>query len=280
MSSLEVKNDSIVIENQKIHIDIYTASKNPIGTVLFLHGNIFYSNSYNEFLSNLSQVGNINVVTFDYLGWGRSEGPRGKAQAKKILEQIREMVKYTVKRFPNSKYAIIGDSMGGHFAFEALIDNPELDCCVSHTIRYPGTYANMVDRIFVNLFRIMGLIMPNKTINPLKEAVNAEPKKGGNPTYNKLLKDPKIVTSFDMKTIAELTRVKSNKNHKTKKPVLIIVGEKEENKNEIILAKKASQILTNSQLEVVKDAGHLLFIDHPKLIADLITNWLKKVSFN
>ncbi|KUO49032.1 MAG: hypothetical protein APF76_10415 [Desulfitibacter sp. BRH_c19] len=272
----EIQQDTISINSQKIHIDIYPANGKPIGTILFLHGNIVYAKSYRKFLSRLNEKGNFNVVSFDYIGWGRSEGQRGKAQANNILKQINEMVKYTTNRFPNSKYAVVGHSMGGQFAFEALIDNPVLYCCVSHTIRYPGTYANIIDRFFVNYFRFMGIITPNKRVSPLKEALKPKMNPGINTTYEKLLRDPRIVTTFDMKTIAELTKVKSNKDHKTQKPVLIIVGEKEENINEILLAKEAVRILPNSKLEIVKGSTHLLFIENPEKVADLIIDWLNK----
>ncbi len=272
----DIQQDTINMDSNKIHIDIYPANEKPVGTILFLHGNIFYAKSYRKILSTLNQKGKFNIIAFDYMGWGRSEGPRGKAQADKILEQINEMVKYTIKRFPNSKYAVVGHSMGGQFAFEALIDNPALDCCVSHTIRYPGTYANIVDRFFVNAFRFMGFITPNKRVSPLKDALRPKVNPGINTTYEKLLRDPRIVTTFDMKTIAQLTKVKSSKDHKTQKPVLIIVGEKEENINEILLAKKAVQILSNAQLEIVKGGNHLLFIEHPEKVGDLIIKWLDR----
>lgn len=270
----EIQKDTIIIDSCKIHIDIYPAADKPVGTILFLHGNIVYAKSYRHFLGSLNQKGNFNVVAFDYIGWGRSEGPRGKAQATNILKQINEMVKYTTNRFPKSKYAVVGHSMGGQFAFEALVDNPLLDCCVSHTIRYPGTYANIVDRFFVNFFRFMGTITPNKRVSPLKEALKPKMTAGINTTYEKLLKDPRIVTTFDMKTIAELTKVKSHKDHKTQKPVLIIVGEKEENINEVLLAKKAVQLLPNSHLEIIKGGSHLLFIENPEKVADIIIEWL------
>ncbi|MEW6623864.1 MAG: alpha/beta fold hydrolase [Bacillota bacterium] len=274
MSKYHVLHDQINFEGKKIHIDIYPPKEKSTGSILFLHGNIVYGKVYAEFLSRLSNRGNFNVVSFDYLGWGRSEGIRGRTTAKDILGQIKEMVQYVKEKFPEKNIAVVGHSMGGHFAFEGLIDNPELKCCVCHTIRYPGTYANLIDRAFVNFYRFLGLVTPNRKINPLKNIVRTSTQPGRKTTYEKLLKDPRLVTTFDMKTFAQLTKVQSKNDHKTTKPVLVLVGQREENPNEIILAKKAVEALPNARLEVIERASHLLFIEEPVKTADRIGDWL------
>ncbi len=275
MSSFQVQQDELIVDGKKIHIDLYP-TRNALGNILFMHGNIVYAKSYRDFLARLSQKGNFNVIAFDYLGWGRSEGARGKAEAENVMLQINEMVKYTQSKYPDKKCAVAGHSMGGHFAFEALVENEELTCCVSHTIRYPGIYSNIADKFFANYFRFLGRIRPNKKVSPLKHIINSPSRPGKNSTYEKLLKDPKIVTTFSMKTIAELTKVRSKKNHRTERPVLIVVGEREENPNEITLAKETTKLLPNATLEIIKGGSHLVFLEKPNEAADLLIHWLHK----
>jgi pimeloyl-ACP methyl ester carboxylesterase len=57
-------------------------------------------------------------------------------------------------------------------------------------------------------------------------------------------------------------------------PVLVIIGDKDVINSEESL-ERAQKYLANSKTKIIKDAGHFLTIDQPKITNDAVINFLE-----
>ena len=81
-------------------------------TILFCHGNSGNVSNRN-YMIQLCKMGGINLVLFDYSGYGKS---KGDPRTRKILKDGEKVLKWTLERVPEDKLIIWGESLGGSVA--------------------------------------------------------------------------------------------------------------------------------------------------------------------
>jgi len=118
------------------------AESEPVGTVIHFHGNARNLTAHVSFVDWLP-ASNFNLFTFDYRGYGRSEGTPTRQG---IYEDCIAAIRYiqTRKDIDQSRLFILGQSLGGVNALAVLGENT-----------FSGIRAIAVDSAFYSYRRIV-----------------------------------------------------------------------------------------------------------------------------
>jgi hypothetical protein len=81
-------------------------------TILFCHGNSGNLSNRN-YMIKLCKMSNMNLIMFDYSGYGRSEG---NPRTRRIMNDGKKILEWTLKKVPEEKLIIWGESLGGSIA--------------------------------------------------------------------------------------------------------------------------------------------------------------------
>ncbi|HGN0866815.1 pimeloyl-ACP methyl ester carboxylesterase [Providencia alcalifaciens] len=75
----------------------------------------------------------FSVITFDYLGFGVSDGERGRLVPALQIDNIVNVIDWakSLPSIDNTKIALWGTSLGGGHVFGAAVKRPELKCIIS-----------------------------------------------------------------------------------------------------------------------------------------------------
>lgn len=124
------------IQTHTLHAWLIRANHQPaLGTVLHFHGNAQNMTSHFLFVAWLAKAG-YHVVTFDYSGYGSSEGEPNREQV--LIDGItayRETLKWNQSLGPSATFVVVGQSLGGAVAVTALSElYPELQSQVDALI--------------------------------------------------------------------------------------------------------------------------------------------------
>ncbi|MGC6770197.1 alpha/beta fold hydrolase [Enterococcus sp. LJL51] len=103
----------------ELHLVCWKPKQQPIGIVQLIHGMAEYIERYTEFAEYLTRLGYL-VVGHDHLGHGKSvdskepqHGYFGKGRTEQILiEDIDQVRQWTLGRYPELPYFMLGHSMG------------------------------------------------------------------------------------------------------------------------------------------------------------------------
>lgn len=95
----------------------FVPHKNPVAVALMFHGNAGNVSHRAETLRILNQRHRLSIMTFDYRGYGRSDG---KPDEKGILADARAARKWLAKttNLPESEIVLMGRSLGGAVAVD------------------------------------------------------------------------------------------------------------------------------------------------------------------
>lgn len=108
-------------------------------TIIFCHGN--YGNiTHRSYITDFCQALQINLVVFDYRGYGRSTG---FPTLEKFYHDGQVIYDYLVNQVPSDKIIIWGESLGGAVALKLAQNNP-----CSHLILL-CTFSTLDDIIFL-----------------------------------------------------------------------------------------------------------------------------------
>ena len=122
-------------DGTKLHGWFLPAKKSPIGTVIHFHGNAQNLTAHSSFVDWLPGEG-FNLFTFDYRGYGRSEGSPDRQG---VYEDCIAAIEYIKTRedIDQEKILILGQSLGGTNAVTVLGKN-----------RFTGIQAVVADSAF------------------------------------------------------------------------------------------------------------------------------------
>ena len=98
----------------RFHAWYFPATKSPLGTILFLHGNAENISTHFASIAWLPAEG-YNVLAIDYRGYGKSEG---RASLDGIKQDVEAGISSLLKT-PDQKIIILGQSLGGSLAIYA-----------------------------------------------------------------------------------------------------------------------------------------------------------------
>lgn len=128
---------------------IHSKQEHPNGTVLQFHGNAQNLTSHSDMVKWLTDYG-YNVMTFDYRGYGKSEG---KPSRKGTFLDGQAALNYLAARADVNQIAVIGQSLGGAVAGAVVTAEgaPDIQLLVidSSFPSYRGMVSATIDRINV-----------------------------------------------------------------------------------------------------------------------------------
>ena len=161
-----VKEEWIVSNNNKIHLEIYNTGDSNAPTLIFSHGIAGYARLLLPFIEPLYKKG-YNVVAPDLTGYGYNRGKRGKFEFNQLILDLHNSVLYAKQIF-KGKILLGGASMGGPLAYSTASRYGGIDALVcwclwdlndKEFIQNETTMKNwtiMVTRLLKKLKKIIG----------------------------------------------------------------------------------------------------------------------------
>lgn len=133
-----------VSEKDRVKLSFYLIKNSSKITIIYFHGNGSDVLVDYPFIENISTMLNYNVIYMDYRGYGNSGGyPNQKNIVRDTIQFLKEIAKN--KYFPNSKYFILGSSLGGAVVFHVLHEIMNNENIVGVIIQ--NTFTSTIDMI-------------------------------------------------------------------------------------------------------------------------------------
>ncbi|MGR3319149.1 MAG: alpha/beta hydrolase [Candidatus Anammoxibacter sp.] len=260
----------------KLHVETYEHSRNA-PAIIVVHGTGAYSRYYAKFCRDLSDKG-YNVITFDFMGHGRSGGDRGIFTMTELLENISTIISHAIDEY-SGKIGLVGTSQGGEVAFYTALKDNRVKSLVCHNIflslKFPINFK--VRFLQSKLCDILCAILPDFSL-PTKVIFKWKRKGNKKPALIKRKKtDSLTVRHYSFKSYRSIFTYKPGKPvDELSIPTLIAVGERDE-----LIPKEHCQkvynILKNpKEFYVMPNASHQLLIDYPDLFVPKVDDWFKK----
>ncbi len=271
----------VIVDNQKIHLEIYGAYSSfelrPV--IIFLHGGIVYSAIYDKFLDGLRNA-EYNVIAFDRLGMGKSEGKRGIVEDN-LLEQVSMVVDYANKHYPDAPIGIIGHNIGGQIAFASMIDDERIKSGIFQGIRYPTIYANNKESFSVWSLSLLSKWFPNKEIFIMTKN-NIRAYFDFPETFEKIEDDPYLQFHYNFRSVSLLTNCKANNDfRKLKRPIMIVMGKSDKDPSALVVANKIySELEYSHKLTIIEDVGNSLPIEYVDKFLPITIEWFDETLKN
>lgn len=209
-------------------------------------------------------LNNYRIIRLDLPGFGESDSP---SEAWDVSDYAEFLNKF-LEKLDISKIILVGHSFGGRVAIKFSVLHPEKVFKLI-LVDSGGVRLKPIKRFFAFILAKLGkvlIFLPFIKIEEIKEKFYKAIKAG-----DYLEKNPVLKQTF-LKVIAEDLREEAKK---IRVPTLIIWGERD-----IITsleeAKILQQSIPKSQLEIIKDVGHLSFLEKEKEFLDILRNFLNK----
>ncbi|MCH7504613.1 alpha/beta fold hydrolase [PVC group bacterium] len=259
----------------KIHIDTYIHSQNA-PNIMIIPGTGSYGWLYRYFEWKLSGLG-YNVFAIDFIGHGRSEGPRGVFTMSEFLEII-SMTMSMIERSYSGPIGILGTSQGGEVAFIAALEDTRIKSVVCHNVFDSTRTAPMTKQRILKIPIIGPIIgfLPDMFIN-LRNSVNWKELYKAD-SLKRRQDDPRVVWKYSLKSYRTIFKYKpKNKIPNMTTPVMIAVGEKDN----IISPKFCKNFYDYLSMEkkkfyVMPGAKHQLLIDYPDEFIPVVDEWFRQ----
>jgi pimeloyl-ACP methyl ester carboxylesterase len=238
--------------------------------LICLHGGMGVGSDYFSVpgVEDLAQKG-LRVITYDQ----RGNGIHKEANIELIsMDQWTRDVSLVAEALSLEEYSVLGHSYGGFIAMKHAIMNPNKlkSVVVVDSAPFSYTYLGSTDAIrkstditkdeFTAMYRKAwdGFVSGDTVSMALYDGMNISFE-----TYKKGVEE---MGSYDIRD--ELKDIVC--------PSLIVVGEKDE--RYIDRAKFMSDNISNSELSIVSDAGHIPFVDKPNEFVHLVSGFIKRHS--
>ena len=208
--------------------------------LLFLHG---YLSSYKTFIYQINYFEkNYNVHAFDLKGFGENKGMEHPYSLGDYLEEVKEyLYKNSIKR-----PLVIAHSFGARIAVKGASENSDLfDKMVLTGAAGLKPKPSIKKAVKKAVFNSLKTVIPKENLTRFYSK-----------DYQQL--DSVMKESFKLIINENLDGVLN----KIQTPTLLIFG-KEDKETPLYMAKRYHKGLINSQLVVIKNAGHFAFIDKP-----------------
>lgn len=112
----------VTADNHRIHVWVLEPSTKPHGVIIHFHGNARNLTNHVGHVRWLTNHGYF-VVTFDYRGYGRSDG---KPSREGLILDGQTVLRHFARQFDSYPIFVIGQSLGGAVAIPVLALTPEV----------------------------------------------------------------------------------------------------------------------------------------------------------
>lgn len=245
----------VLIDNLIINYEIMGKGK----SILFIHGWGDDLNSLKKAFSSLSKTNQL--IFIDLPGFGKSELPKDGLK----ISDFSKLIQSFCQKLNLKIYVIIGHSFGGAVAIKTLANNylnPDKLILLDASGIREVNKTKLILKTASKAGKLLASPLPYNLKNKLRKQF-----------YNKIKSDYllnegmketfKKIVSEDLSHDASL--IKNN--------TLIIYGE-EDLETPIRQAYLLHELIKNSTLEIVGDAGHFVFIDQNKKVLNLAKDFL------
>jgi len=246
------QNKQIIIKGQLLnyyHKDGFLSSG---PTLLFLHGWGGDANTWSSVVDSFSDKVS-NIVMVDLPGFGKSENPKTPFD----IEDYTSVIHSFIKQVTEKSVIVIGHSFGGRIAGRLASDyNDDVEKIVlvnSAGIRISESRS----RFFEIIAKILKLFIPDKVKTKLYDFLDSD--------YSLR---PDLKATFK-KIMTNDIDIYKNINI----PTLIIWGDKDD-VTPLQSGEKMHSLIKNSEFFVIKGAGHMSFVEQPKIFIDKITKFI------
>ncbi|WP_343697228.1 alpha/beta hydrolase [Flavobacterium sp.] len=169
------------------------------------------------------------------------------------------------------KFDIIGASRGGWIA--TLLATQKSNAIDKMVLLSPAQTFKFIDKPRKTSAALMLKLFPSeKKFSKTLKAFSTHPEKIS-PVYNRqfYLANKYAKSNSSM---LKMTPFSDKELESIKNPVLVLIGDKDVINSEESL-ERAKKYLANSKTQIVKDAGHFLTIDQPKITNDAVIDFLE-----
>ncbi|MHA1757885.1 MAG: alpha/beta fold hydrolase [Promethearchaeota archaeon] len=244
---------------QKIYYNIKKAENNK--AIIFIHGSASDSSCWNK---QLSLVLDYNLIALDLPSHGKSD-----KFATLSLELYREAIKSLMKSLSLEKIILCGHSLGGAIVISYYLEYPEdVEALIlvgtGAKLRvHPLIFENLKNNFqeFLNSISV-GAFYRKTDKEIIKRYIDDVAKLGPEVPYA----DFSICDAFD-----ELDAIKQGI---IKVPTLIICGEADK-LTPTKYSKFFHENISNSYLNIIKNAGHMVMMEKPNEFNQIIEDFIK-----
>ncbi len=261
------------------HVEV-TGQGNPL---LLLHGFTGSGQNWADHVPTLAQ--HYRVVTLDILGHGLTDSPADPARysMEKVAADVTAVLhQSSIVNFQSSIVNLLGYSMGGRLALYLAVHYPHLIRALILESASPGLETEperaarrardhaLADRIesesvaaFVDYWEALPLWASQQQLAPEKRAALRAQRLNNNPTglANSLRGMGTGAQPSLWPHLSELTT-----------PVLLLAGETDE--KFVGINRRMHNLLLNSQLELIADAGHAVHLERPYAFRQVVLTFL------
>jgi len=282
---MQTKHLTIKYKNIPLYLSIYEfAIDKP--SIIFIHGITFHAGVYTSlipgvnFLKSLAEKG-FNVIALDLQGHGKSGGVRGLFTYNDLIGNISRVVDYVFQNY-NQKIGIFGSSLGGILSFYAAVSEPRIQAVVCHNVLdlknihsslpYFGyrRFLLPLSKAFPTFLRSLSWLSIPLTffINPNQIFEDPE-------NIKRWQKDPLCIWNYRASSWISLFLTPNDKPtiEEMKKPIRIIVGEKDPFLPFESVKTFYERLQCKKDLVIIPKAGHMLPLEHLSTTVSLVTEW-------
>ena len=267
-----------------IHVREYgTAGNKP--TIIMMHGFPDSMHLYDQLIPNLMHE--RHIITFDFIGWGDSSKPK---EYNYNVESLRHDLEAVVAFFKLDQVVLVVHDASGQPGIDWALEHPEKTAGLVLLNTYYGPMKTLKAPEAIELFSTPGI--QRDLAVWATSYFDALWIKRYNEQMAKFISTPELRESFQKvlgyqsletrPAFYALNRVlrdevkkreqKKNELQQFKKPVRIIFGNDDPYLNAGV-AQVFHQTFPNSELFLIKEAGHFVQVDKPKKVADLLRNF-------
>lgn len=213
---------------------------------------------------------NYHVISYDVRGHGESDKPE-KFNLDNHAEDLAAIIEY----FKLDKPIVVGLSMGSYITLKTAEMYPDLlSKIVLIGVRGKGEISLMEKAVEENDgnddidLKEMGRLITKRVYPPNTTFEQIQEYHRGNRSKTELTNDERkniyaSLSHYDMMSDVD----------KVKIPVLLLVGQYD-GLNPPSESENVNDALSNSQLEIIEDAGHIIFFEKKNEVIDLIDNFI------
>jgi pimeloyl-ACP methyl ester carboxylesterase len=232
-------------------------------TLLLLHGWNDNSIGLKDLRKALAK--SYCVITPDLPGFGASEAPKTDWGLEDYAKFIK---KFVAKTEASPLYAVIGHSNGGAISIKAitsgLLSPDKLILLGASGIRRTQKGKMTTIKLTTKAGKIILSPLPRKYKQKIRKRLYSQ-------IGSDLLVAEHLSGTFK-KVVAEDLQSQAKQ---LEVPTLLIYGE-EDNQTPVVYGELYYQLINASTLEVITDAGHFVHLDKPKVVVNLIEDYLRQ----
>src|SRR6187399_344230 len=266
-------NIGIVINNLTVSYSDQGPDDAPI--IIFIHGFPLNKSMWDMQVETLKK--NYRVITYDIRGHGNSDPGIDEFFIELFVNDLLRFI----KKLGIEKSILCGLSLGGYIALNAVLKYPDRfdglilndTQCIADTPEIRENRCNAIirikekgveqyaDEIIKNLFAQETFTKNKNAIHAVKEMIISTPKQSLCNTLHALAERKETCTQL----------------HEINIPVLIMVG-KEDKITPIAAARQMHELILNSKLEIIQQAGHLSNLEDPAAFNTNLVKFLELVG--